>query len=361
MSNAATAGTVSTENKEPEFHESTPTNITAQLGSQVFLPCKVINLGDRSLVTPEVRLTRKVSREVLRSSRAGQEEIASRKSTTSRPVVRNYPHPSGSVNVVSWLRSRDQHILAVGDFKYVADDRFRAFYSTVTETWMLQIKYVKKMDAGSYECQLPTTPKKSHRLDVNVIVPHVQIVGGPEIYVKSDNRLNLRCRITKCIEPMELVEWYKDTRRISVTSNRLRIVYDKQLSEDGSATSTLEISKAVKSDSGVYSCKPSHLESSNVTVTVVNVPAFPPRGTKCSPYQDLDEGRVKGRVNSASGRGIVANPDRQGFIFRYRSSGKESTLSEIVFQGTLQRVPRKNVLVTILRDPVCREDGDFQR
>ena len=101
-------------------------------------------------------------------------------------------------------------------------------------------------------------------------VPDVRIIGGPEIYVKSDNRLNLRCRVTKCIEPPELVEWYKDSRRISVTSSRLRIVYDKRLSDDGSATSTLEISKAVKSDSGLYSCKPSHLESSNVTVTVVN-------------------------------------------------------------------------------------------
>ncbi len=98
----------------------------------------------------------------------------------------------------------------------------------------------------------------------------MRIIGGPEIYVKSDNRLNLRCRVTKCIEPPELVEWYKDSRRISVTSSRLRIVYDKRLSDDGSATSTLEISKAVKSDSGLYSCKPSHLESSNVTVTVVN-------------------------------------------------------------------------------------------
>ena len=76
---------------------------------------------------------------------------------------------------VSWLRRRDQHILAVGDFKYVADDRFRAFYSAATDTWMLQIKSVKKSDAGSYECQIPTTPKKSHRLDVDVIGAFVSI------------------------------------------------------------------------------------------------------------------------------------------------------------------------------------------
>jgi hypothetical protein len=47
----ARAQQASKESTEPEFHKTTPTNITAQLGSQVFLPCKVINLGDRSVST----------------------------------------------------------------------------------------------------------------------------------------------------------------------------------------------------------------------------------------------------------------------------------------------------------------------
>ena len=70
---------------------------------------------------------------------------------------------------VSWLRKRDQSILAVDDSVFVTDERFRAFYVDHTETWTLHIRGVTSDDAGIYECQLSTTPKLSRFIHVHVV------------------------------------------------------------------------------------------------------------------------------------------------------------------------------------------------
>lgn len=59
----------------PYFDTSTTTNITTQLGTHAYLPCKVKQLGNKS---------------------------------------------------VSWIRRRDAHILTVDRYTFIADDRFQA-------------------------------------------------------------------------------------------------------------------------------------------------------------------------------------------------------------------------------------------
>lgn len=58
----------------PYFDPSTTTNITTQLGTHAYLPCKVKQLGNKS---------------------------------------------------VSWIRRRDAHILTVDRYTFIADDRFQ--------------------------------------------------------------------------------------------------------------------------------------------------------------------------------------------------------------------------------------------
>lgn len=55
---------------------------------------------------------------------------------------------------VSWVRRRDWHILSSGVFMYTNDDRFHVMHADNADNWDLQIKYVQKRDAGSYECQV---------------------------------------------------------------------------------------------------------------------------------------------------------------------------------------------------------------
>ncbi|XP_013142504.1 PREDICTED: lachesin-like, partial [Papilio polytes] len=102
----------------PYFDPTAPNNITAQLGTHAYLPCKIRQLSNKS---------------------------------------------------VSWIRRRDAHILTVDRFTFIADERFQAFLVEATDTWTLQVKYVQARDAGLYECQVGTEPKMSHFVQLNVV------------------------------------------------------------------------------------------------------------------------------------------------------------------------------------------------
>lgn len=75
----------------------------------------------------------------------------------------------GFMSQVSWIRRRDSHILTIDWLLFIADDRFRIFLVEPTCTWTLQIKYVQPRDAGIYECQINTSPKMSHLVQLNVV------------------------------------------------------------------------------------------------------------------------------------------------------------------------------------------------
>nr|CAI5819838.1 unnamed protein product [Callosobruchus analis]CAI5869968.1 unnamed protein product [Callosobruchus analis] len=60
------------------------------------------------------------------------------------------------------MRSKDVHVLTVGSFTFTGDNRFEAVHSDSSEEfWGLRIRGVKLDDAGRYECQVNTEPKKS--------------------------------------------------------------------------------------------------------------------------------------------------------------------------------------------------------
>lgn len=82
---------------------------------------------------------------------------------------------------VSWIRRRDSHILTIDWLLFIADDRFRIFLVEPTCTWTLQIKYVQPRDAGIYECQINTSPKMSHLVQLNVVGKCLYILFPPPL------------------------------------------------------------------------------------------------------------------------------------------------------------------------------------
>ena len=55
---------------------------------------------------------------------------------------------------VSWIRRRDWHIMSVGDTVYTSDDRVVVNHREDSQDWVLQFKFVRERDEGTYECQV---------------------------------------------------------------------------------------------------------------------------------------------------------------------------------------------------------------
>uniref|UniRef100_T1IWH4 Ig-like domain-containing protein n=1 Tax=Strigamia maritima TaxID=126957 RepID=T1IWH4_STRMM len=72
-------------------------------------------------------------------------------------------------NTVSWVRHQDLHILTVGRYTYISDQRFQAYHLATADDWTLQIRYTQLKDAGAYECQVSTEPKMSLVITLNVV------------------------------------------------------------------------------------------------------------------------------------------------------------------------------------------------
>lgn len=202
----------------PYFDPSTTTNITTQLGTHAYLPCKVKQLGNKS---------------------------------------------------VSWIRRRDAHILTVDRFTFIADDRFQAFLVEPTDTWTLQVKYVQARDAGEYECQVSTEPKMSHFITLNVVVPKIEIMGESDIYVKTGSPVTLKCIITQSLEEPAYIFWYHDGDRVLGYDPAILEIRMERVRAD-TTIGTLQIHHAMPEDSGNYTCSPSNLDSASVLLHVLN-------------------------------------------------------------------------------------------
>ncbi|XP_037080579.1 lachesin-like [Pollicipes pollicipes] len=203
----------------PFFDPSTPTNVTAQLGTHAFLPCVVQQLADKS---------------------------------------------------VSWVRNRDSHILTVDRYAFIADERFQCFHPEDSETWTLQIKYVQTRDAGLYECQISTEPKICHIISLNVIVPRVAILGGDrDLHVNAGSTVTIQCVISQSIEQPAFIFWYHNVERVMSPASRRHWQAVERTAPD-TTVSTLTIERVIKTDSGNYTCSPSNLPSASVLLHVLN-------------------------------------------------------------------------------------------
>ncbi|XP_042904497.1 zwei Ig domain protein zig-8-like isoform X2 [Parasteatoda tepidariorum] len=201
----------------PSFDNTSPKNMTTQLGQTVYLHCVVNNLGDKT---------------------------------------------------VSWIRRRDFHVLTVGLDTYTTDDRFEAIHMEKKNDWTLKIKFAQLWDEGLYECQVSSDPKISLFVNLSIVVAKATILGPHPLFLKTGSSINLTCVITQSPEPPVFVFWYHDDRMINYDSSRGEISMYK--SSEDSTTSRLFIKDATAEDSGNYTCCPSNTQATSIPVYVLN-------------------------------------------------------------------------------------------
>ncbi|XP_076249492.1 zwei Ig domain protein zig-8 isoform X2 [Calliopsis andreniformis] len=203
--------------KEPYFNTTLPSNVTSLVGETVKLVCRVQNLGDKT---------------------------------------------------ITWIRHRDIHLLAVGRHTYTTDQRFDVLYNPETNEWTLRIRYAQQKDAGIYECQVSTTPPISYIVYLTILEPVTEVAGEPDLLFSEYNTINLTCLVKNVPEPPSFVIWSHNQKAINCDWPRGGI---SLVTERGPVTSSrLLIQKAIKSDSGLYTCEPSNAHPKTVRVHIVN-------------------------------------------------------------------------------------------
>uniref|UniRef100_A0A1B6DCB5 Ig-like domain-containing protein n=1 Tax=Clastoptera arizonana TaxID=38151 RepID=A0A1B6DCB5_9HEMI len=181
-------------------------------------------------------------------------------STATLPcVVRKF----GS-GVVSWIRRKDYHLLTVGRATYSSDERFLVEHARHLQNWGLQIKFIQSRDAGMYECQVSTHPAASILVELRVIEAAAEILGSPDLHIKSGSTMRLVCELHQSTETPMFVFWYHGPRMINYDKDRgISVVSDKR-------NSVLTLSVAEKNDSGNYTCVPSNVKPASINVHVLN-------------------------------------------------------------------------------------------
>ncbi|XP_016983305.2 uncharacterized protein LOC108047576 [Drosophila rhopaloa] len=155
---------------------------------------------------------------------------------------------------LSWVRLRDEHIIAVDHTTFINDARFASLLQSSTTTtvvsgaalptskttsvapgngsthggpevpergngsslsWTLQIKYVKLEDAGWYECQLATEPKMSAKVQLFVITPRTELIGDRQRFVKAGSKVELHCIVRGTLEAPKYIFWYRGDQQVT--------------------------------------------------------------------------------------------------------------------------------------------------
>ncbi|XP_045107138.1 hemicentin-1-like [Portunus trituberculatus] len=217
------ASTAALEQQQPtvvvtEVEESSLTNLTAQLGTSVFLPCR-----------------------------------------TEEPTERQ----------VSWVRRRDWHILTSGTLTYTREGRFAVHHPEGSTEWTLAIKYVTLDDAGTYECQVSTGDGlASHLVVLEVVAPRAVIPGQGVHHVQAGSTISLTCLIEQSPEAPQYIFWYHDSRMINY--DRRRGGVEVRVEAGPKVASRLKVSGARPEDSGNYTCAAANTEAASVFVYVTD-------------------------------------------------------------------------------------------
>ncbi|XP_063978540.1 zwei Ig domain protein zig-8-like isoform X1 [Diachasmimorpha longicaudata] len=221
--------------------EQTATNVTAFVGQTVYLPCRVRNLGDK---------------------------------------------------VVSWMRSKDLHILTSSEFTFSSDSRFTPEHVPESDAWTLRLLEAKKTDSGGYECQVNTEPKIMYKVELTVRDPDkpegddapysqqtrisyestapVAVIMGPrEQHVPSGSTITLRCVITSPYQtrPIRGVQWLRDNKLLTFQAGRGGIIIETER-DAGRTVSEATLAAVTKEDVGKYTCRPTEGRADSIALVI---------------------------------------------------------------------------------------------
>ncbi|XP_076285073.1 zwei Ig domain protein zig-8 isoform X2 [Lasioglossum baleicum] len=234
------AGNDSIDGDAPMF-EPTAANVSAFVGQTVYLPCRVRNLGDK---------------------------------------------------VVSWMRSKDLHILTSGNTPFSSDTRFGPQHTPGSDAWTLRLDNARMTDSGKYECQVNTEPKMMYAVQLSVrdadkpegydephsqqtrisyesTAPVADIMGPKEQKVMAGSTITLRCVILSPYQtrPIRGVQWLRDNKLLTFQAARGGINVE---TERGAARTVSELTLAVvtSDDVGKYTCRPTEGRADTVMLFV---------------------------------------------------------------------------------------------
>lgn len=169
---------------------------------------------------------------------------------------------------VSWIRHRDLHLLTVDQYTYTSDQRFQAMYEPSTGDWILLVASVQLRDRGVYECQIGTTPPRSHFVTLHIIEPRTVILGGGDLHINTGSTINLTCLVLYHARSPHALSWLHEGQEIHYDSARGGV---SVLTEAGEVTrSALLIQKATRQDAGNYTCQPKGAASATAYVHVLH-------------------------------------------------------------------------------------------
>ncbi|KAF5307122.1 hypothetical protein FQR65_LT07106 [Abscondita terminalis] len=226
----------------PEFDDLALKEIQAKTGQTVLLPCTVRNLGDK---------------------------------------------------VVSWIRTKDLHILTSGALTFSADNRFEAVSSSQTNFWGLRVRGVRLTDSGRYECQVNTDPKMSLAINLTVsdTLKHpdnfhfnnkwtytATIKGPPEVYVRVGSPITFTCEISTSSPSWKTpatqsatqrhIHWFHEGKQLSFDSVRGGISVETDY-RDLNSVSRLRVAEVSPQDSGTYTCTQASAKPGSTRLVVV--------------------------------------------------------------------------------------------
>jgi hypothetical protein len=91
-----------------------------------------------------------------------------------------------------------------------------------------------------------------------------EILGAPDLHIKSGSTLKLVCTLRQSTEPPVYLFWYHEDRMINYDKERGVKVHNDR------SSSVLVVAEAQKSDSGNYTCVPSNARPASINVHVLN-------------------------------------------------------------------------------------------
>ncbi|XP_023178899.2 uncharacterized protein LOC111604892 [Drosophila hydei] len=202
---------------------------------------------------------------------------------------------------LSWVRLRDEHIIAVDHTTFINDARFAALlqssHSNLTSSivdvvngsgsssssslgWTLLIKYVNLQDMGWYECQLATEPKMSAKVQLFVITPKTELIGDKQRFVKAGSRVELHCIVRGTLEAPKYIVWYRENQQVmseneaSGIDNGWYTQIDRNIfgstEHNRNTIGSLVIPIVRKSHSGNYTCEPENSEAVSIQLHVLS-------------------------------------------------------------------------------------------
>ncbi|KAH8295242.1 hypothetical protein KR018_009092, partial [Drosophila ironensis] len=218
---------------------------------------------------------------------------------------------------LSWVRLRDEHIIAVDHTTFINDARFASLLqSSVTATaatgapashltavnpsdvpvppngsaaekangcslsWTLQIKYVNLDDAGWYECQLATEPKMSAKVQLFVITPRTELIGDRQRFVKAGSKVEMHCIVRGTLEAPKYIFWYRGDQQVtteneaSIAQNGWYTQIDRNIfgstEHNRNTIGSLVIPLVRKTHSGNYTCEPENSAAVSMQLHVLS-------------------------------------------------------------------------------------------